>query len=1126
MAAAVGSSSEGRRGPSDVLAVASCGLAAAALAFTCLRLACIRTDHDSSNRTWKWWLPRSVRRISSGSQLVKGEYDRETYISRGGISGGAHGWRRVYGLLRPTGASEGCQGDALLTCKDSRRGVAHCGTSILPESSATVAVTLPSRSSREHVTSSSGWRDEPNDARVPSPLSSSRCLPDTATPPVAPVAAPPATVLPGDLSLSYISGSHHNSSRTGASIGFGAHSSQRKLQQQISLLVGVTATASHHRLSSPTSVDVARAITSASSNSSPRATAKQSKVSGASTAAAPPLALGAAVAGRPSAPSSTTIAEQLQTLERRRQHQWRLTQAAAQGGEGATALPTAQEGHHRAAQTDTAAALHTSGIGANAWQHYPRSLSEGMPASTSLSAGIHVAASASGTAVGVPFLPIPPPATASHSSQDRRVDDLRVQHRGGSSTAYSISLTYHDAATGSSRTIATQSLPPLSCTANAPPSGLPGGLMAAEDSATSTTAPGHRSAVVVKTPRKEPVLPSSLGPAPRAGCRAAPPPLATTAVVAAAAEVADGTIALAAARTPPRTTAGVAASKRPFGAPLPAMAPTAGPRLEGVAGRRGELVIGAFLGGGACGKVYECLNTETGQLLAAKQIVFDAKDPKLRQRLRQLEIELEVLTLATKQGFEWIVGFLGAEKRGHSVLMYLEYCEHGSLLDYLANGNSHDAAAWGVAGNVPPPPLPSVMLYSRRREALPTSADAVAAVSVGTGSTVEPDGHPPVLTTSLSVQCQRPSSSTVLDGERDLSWGSCSSHTITNTTWSTSIPALSSFDASSCGEVSEAMRPQMPPLSLREVQQFTREIVLGLSFLHERGYAHLDVKTANILVTADDCCRLADLGCAMRLSTPQEAEASGGIHSRSRTYRVLHDPQAITELRGTALYMAPEMIRFERHRIGSPADVWSLGCVVMELATGSAPWRHVARDKLRVLYRIGSAREELPLPPLLVAWAEEAEDWLSQWGEAMPSPLRRGPAGEPPVPMPSSARPASHVPTPHPGGLGGSIPITPGSPAAAYVADHGFGWPSSGDREWATAEREALTMPVEAGAASREEGKGRGPVADESESYLTEERRLRRLYVALTDFVQCCVSLHPGDRWTAVQLLEHPFLKL
>lgn len=73
-----------------------------------------------------------------------------------------------------------------------------------------------------------------------------------------------------------------------------------------------------------------------------------------------------------------------------------------------------------------------------------------------------------------------------------------------------------------------------------------------------------------------------------------------------------------------------------FSAPLPACEPADGPRLQGVAGRRGEMRIGAFLGGGACGKVYECLNTETGQILAAKQIVFDEKDPQLRQRLKQL----------------------------------------------------------------------------------------------------------------------------------------------------------------------------------------------------------------------------------------------------------------------------------------------------------------------------------------------------------------------------------------------------------------------------------------------------------------------------------------------------------
>jgi mitogen-activated protein kinase kinase kinase len=46
------------------------------------------------------------------------------------------------------------------------------------------------------------------------------------------------------------------------------------------------------------------------------------------------------------------------------------------------------------------------------------------------------------------------------------------------------------------------------------------------------------------------------------------------------------------------------------------------------------------------------------------------------------------------------------------------------------------------------------------------------------------------------------------------------------------------------------------------------------------------------------------------------------------------DPGNMMSLAGTPMYMAPEVIRSEkRGRLGSP-DIWSMGCVLLEVATG------------------------------------------------------------------------------------------------------------------------------------------------------------------------------------------------
>ncbi|KAG5485247.1 hypothetical protein CUR178_06607 [Leishmania enriettii] len=701
-------------------------------------------------------------------------------------------------------------------------------------------------------------------------------------------------------------------------------------------------------------------------------------------------------------------------------------------------------------------------------------------------------------------------------SNERRVDDLTVKHQDDGSASYSISLTYHDSETGTSRTVNTCALPPLRrCDPGTSIPGLsslaggptvraagrpthPTTMATLASSAAGTVSPAPSRGVSVGAiflARAPSTLPTSsmtvattegslphlhprrgadaedkdtssaisgLSRAARAGAkrlRSATRGSLTYCKSSAAAATAAGEVRgnfRGDAMTPTATSGKMSL----FAAPLPPTEPQHGPRLRGVAGRNGEMAIGAFLGGGACGKVYECLNTETGQVLAAKQIVFDAKDRKLRTRLKQLELELEVLTLAARHRVRWIVGFFGAEKRGHSVLMYLEYCQRGSLLDYMMDGDRAHAAVWNACSAAESfAPQPSAAPASRSAGCSfdASGGSPVAAVEVrrrlsehggGTAdkSPITRTGHQrqhdiPKRHTSSSAaallychaqQRQHPQPQSLVDGaaaaeqaEREGEAAAAATRDAfphVHTRWEGSIEdedyavhrgepcsatassasssiALSA-SASDTFPPSEALQPQMPPLSIEQAQRFTRQVVEGLCFLHQHNYAHLDVKTANVLVAADEECRLADLGCAMRLQPPPPAslrQQQGGpsgtdVSAKGGTsaglddglspppYPILLDRDAITELRGTALYMAPEMIRFESHAIGSPADVWSLGCVVMEMTTGCAPWRHIAKDKLRVLYRIGSARHELPLPPLICARAENAREWLVQKG--------------------------------------------------------------------------------------------------------------------------------------------------
>jgi mitogen-activated protein kinase kinase kinase 3 len=64
--------------------------------------------------------------------------------------------------------------------------------------------------------------------------------------------------------------------------------------------------------------------------------------------------------------------------------------------------------------------------------------------------------------------------------------------------------------------------------------------------------------------------------------------------------------------------------------------------------------------------------------------------------------------------------------------------------------------------------------------------------------------------------------------------------------------------------------------------------------------------------------KLADFGASKKI----EDLATVGSGSKS--------------IRGTPYWMAPEVIKQTGH--GRPADIWSLGCVVIEMATGKPPW--------------------------------------------------------------------------------------------------------------------------------------------------------------------------------------------
>lgn len=138
------------------------------------------------------------------------------------------------------------------------------------------------------------------------------------------------------------------------------------------------------------------------------------------------------------------------------------------------------------------------------------------------------------------------------------------------------------------------------------------------------------------------------------------------------------------------------------------------------------------------------------------------------------------------------------------------------------------------------------------------------------------------------------------------------------------------------------------PFKEAVILNYTEQLLRGLSYLHENQIIHRDIKGANLLIdSTGQRLRIADFGAAARLAS--KGTGAGEFQG---------------QLLGTIAFMAPEVLRGQQY--GRSCDVWSVGCVIIEMSCAKPPWNAEKHSNhLALIFKIASATSAPSIPPYL-----------------------------------------------------------------------------------------------------------------------------------------------------------------